>query len=111
MEFIQLLANRLTVNRKWYAYLSCLPFTAYWVSVDKEIVRTLIMGDRFVVLIPLYGIIRYVVLLPPAAVVVGSSLSLHIQDFIVPYLACTARLRAVFYCLRQISAEISFKPV
>jgi len=71
MEFIQLLANRLTVNRKWYAYLSCLPFTAYWVSVDKEIVRTLIMGDRFVVLIPLYGIIRYVVLLPPAAVVVG----------------------------------------
>ena len=59
----------------------------------------------------LYVIIRYVVLLPPAAVVVGSSLSLHIQDFIVPYLACTARLRAVFYCLRQISAEISFKPI
>lgn len=51
MEFVQLLANRLTVNRKWYAYLSCLPFTAYWVSADKEILRTLIMGDRFVVLI------------------------------------------------------------
>jgi len=68
-------------------------------------------GRRVFCFDTLYGIIRYVVLLPPAAVVVGSTLSLHIQDFIVPYLACTARLRAVFYCLRQISAKISFKPV
>ena len=68
-------------------------------------------GRRVFCFDTLYGIIRYVVLLPPAAVVVGSPLSLHIQDFIVPYLACTARLRAVFYCLRQISAKISFKPV
>lgn len=68
-------------------------------------------GKRVFCFDTLYGIIRYVVLLPPAAVVVGSPLSLHIQDFIFPYLACTARLGAVFYCLRQISAEISFKPV
>lgn len=67
-------------------------------------------GRRVFCFDTLYGIIRYVVLLPPAAVVVGSSLSLHIQDFIVPYLACTALFRAVFYCLRQTSAEISLKP-
>ena len=47
IQLIQLLANRLTVNRKWHAYLYCLPFTAYWVSADKEIVRTLVMGDGF----------------------------------------------------------------
>ncbi|HEZ7549204.1 TPA: hypothetical protein WJK54_000450 [Neisseria meningitidis] len=51
IQLIQLLANRLTVNRKWHAYLYCLPFTAYWVSADKEIVRTLVMGDGFFVLI------------------------------------------------------------
>lgn len=51
IQLIQLLANRLTVNRKWHAYLYCLPFTAYWVLVDKEIVRTLVMGDGFFVLI------------------------------------------------------------
>ena len=49
IQLIQLLANRLTVNRKWHAYLYCLPFTAYWVLVDKEIVRTLVMGDGFFV--------------------------------------------------------------
>ncbi|WP_455524354.1 hypothetical protein [Neisseria lactamica] len=49
IQLIQLLANRLSVNGKWYAYLSCLPFTAYWVLVDKEIVRTLVMGDGFFV--------------------------------------------------------------
>ena len=53
-------------------------------------------GRRFFCFDTLYGIIRYVVLLPPAAVVVGSPLSLHIQDVIFPYLACTAPPRGGF---------------
>ena len=53
-------------------------------------------GRRVFCLDTLYGIIRYVVLLPPAAVVVGSPLSLHIQDFILPYLACTTPPRGGF---------------
>ncbi len=56
IQLIQLLANRLTVNRKWHAYLYCLPFTAYWVSTDKEIVRTLVMGDGFFVWILCTGL-------------------------------------------------------
>ena len=93
MEFIQLLANRLTVNRKWYGQRDC-PNTHYG--------RQVCCFDTFV---------RHYSLCGSSAAGSGGCGPLHIQDFIVPYLACTARLRAVFYCLRQISAEISFKPV
>lgn len=110
IQLIQLLANRLTVNR-----MACLPvlpavYRLLGIGGQRDCPNTH-YGRQFFCFDTLYGIIRYVVLLPPAAVVVGSSLSLHIQDFILPYLACTAPPRGGFFYRRwQTSAEISFKP-